>query len=1260
MNASLDDTALRREPAPQQGALNLGELAIAQWPAPAALLKPDLRVAMINVLAAAQVGVTQEQAVGRDWFAVNPLASKSALHYHRALRGERVCFTGPVLTGESKANHAETILQPLTQGGRVAGLLVTQRAFTVETNTGESDDSRRSTMLQAMGESGADIMFAIDASGRVIFASGLLRTETGVEPSAVVGRNAFERVHPDDHAEGRMRFASGEVAENPLPMRRARFRFLDAQGVWRWFDSVAINCLSDPILAAVIVYARDASADVAAEAVLEQRERWFQALTEKSDDLILVIGRNGRLLFKSASVARLLGTEPERLDTTAILRHVVRIERRALLRVVSSALSAAVTEHRAEFRVRDAAGSIRWIEAMLVDLSDDSAIGGLLVNARDVTAGRLAETERQAVLQQASVFVWEQSLSTRDIRYLSHWPLPERLGRLAHSHSEADWLEAIHEDDRARVADAYARLESGAETSISMEYRLRVADGSWMRWLERSHIADFDSRGCPSLLRGVCIDVSEQRRVAEALAESRERFSLALECAQIGFYEQDLDADTVIGLNPWCAAVGLPQHDGRPGHGSRWESQIHPEDLAEVIQVRARHTAAATEFAECEYRLRAADGRWRWIFDRSQITARRRDGTPQRAAGVLFDVDNRKRAERALHDSEARLSTAVWGAGVGLWEMDTQTQIARWFSNWCETEGFESCEGPDHVAIWDAQIHPADLGRAAALFADLLEGRCEVYESEYRLRTRSGEWRWIFERSRAIERGPDGRPRRVAGICVNVHARKTAELELRESQFRLRTIAEHTSARLQLFDTDHRLVFSNHRALGVESGEVTGVTADEMVAPEERERFAHFLDEAMTSGTPADMEQQVGVDQQGRPCYLLVRGRPVHANGVVVGAVVTATDISERHRQEQLLRLQARIVETMREGVVLVDLANRIRLTNPAFEQMFRETAAELAGGCIEPLFRGFSERLQSGAQQMARQIAGASGEPVEIECQRPDGSTFTALCVVTPLIIDGAEHWLAVLNDITDRKLLEREILEVSHREQQRIGNDLHDGLGQELTGVALMLRSLATRIRRQHPDSTPEIDEIVALVNQSIQNARTIAHGLSPVALERGELLPALRSLAARTRDTHSLDVSLRTRVAAPLMLDEGAANHLYRIVQEALNNAARHGRATRVRIQVSVDQQTIRVSVHDNGRGLPADGPGHRGLGLRTMEYRATVIGGELTVSNHRQGGMIVRCLCPQGARESVSLQYAKARAHARAHGQFGLLSSRSPLR
>jgi signal transduction histidine kinase len=257
------------------------------------------------------------------------------------------------------------------------------------------------------------------------------------------------------------------------------------------------------------------------------------------------------------------------------------------------------------------------------------------------------------------------------------------------------------------------------------------------------------------------------------------------------------------------------------------------------------------------------------------------------------------------------------------------------------------------------------------------------------------------------------------------------------------------------------------------------------------------------------------------------------------------------------------------------------------------------------------------------------SGEivPVEFECARQNGTRFVASCMVTPLTIDGSEHWLAVLNDVTERKRLEREIIEIANREQQRIGNDLHDGLGQELTGIALMLRGVAAQLRRESSAAYSDVEEVIGLVNNAIDSTRTLARGLTPVGSGRGDLAAAIQTLGARIGERFGVEVTTHLNFPEPLRLSETAAAHVYRIVQEALTNVARHSGARHVSIRLNTRDGELQFQVDDDGRGLPlmpADRAG--GLGLKIMRYRAQMLGGDLAIESNGNGGTSVRCSCP----------------------------------
>jgi signal transduction histidine kinase len=219
------------------------------------------------------------------------------------------------------------------------------------------------------------------------------------------------------------------------------------------------------------------------------------------------------------------------------------------------------------------------------------------------------------------------------------------------------------------------------------------------------------------------------------------------------------------------------------------------------------------------------------------------------------------------------------------------------------------------------------------------------------------------------------------------------------------------------------------------------------------------------------------------------------------------------------------------------------------------------------------------------------------------------------------------VLNDITERKRLEREIIEISNREQQRIGSDLHDGLGQDLTGIALMLRGVVAQLRTEGSAARLDIEDVIALVNHAIESTRTLARGLSPVSAERGGLTAALQALAARASERYAMRVRYRPGFHTPPKLSEAHATHLYRIAQEALTNAVRHSRASEVTIGLEVSGEELQLRVDDTGRGFTHAPPdGDTGLGLKIMRYRAEILGGDLVIETCANGGASVRCTCP----------------------------------
>ncbi|MDR3403125.1 MAG: sensor histidine kinase [Chthoniobacter sp.] len=210
----------------------------------------------------------------------------------------------------------------------------------------------------------------------------------------------------------------------------------------------------------------------------------------------------------------------------------------------------------------------------------------------------------------------------------------------------------------------------------------------------------------------------------------------------------------------------------------------------------------------------------------------------------------------------------------------------------------------------------------------------------------------------------------------------------------------------------------------------------------------------------------------------------------------------------------------------------------------------------------------------------------------------------------------------------LEREIIRISEREQRRIGQDLHDGLCQYYAAVGCAAGSLKCNLEKQGSPAAKSAAEIEELIMKGVTQARSLARGLAPVESEERGLQFALEDLALTTSKLQGIDC--RLVCDGPISIfDNNRANHLYRIVQESINNATRHGEAKAITIRLSSEGESIRLVIEDDGTGIPQPVPETRGMGLSVMQYRARMIGGQLEVAPRPEGGTIVACSFQQKA-------------------------------
>ena len=221
---------------------------------------------------------------------------------------------------------------------------------------------------------------------------------------------------------------------------------------------------------------------------------------------------------------------------------------------------------------------------------------------------------------------------------------------------------------------------------------------------------------------------------------------------------------------------------------------------------------------------------------------------------------------------------------------------------------------------------------------------------------------------------------------------------------------------------------------------------------------------------------------------------------------------------------------------------------------------------------------------------------------------------------------------ELVERARLEREVIESCGREQRRIAYDLHDGIGQELVGIALSAKLLEQELRAEWPVQAKKASEIVRLANETARHTRLTARSLEG-ADGVGDLKVALEALAAKIRKDCRVAAEVKADVAS-FPVSAPASAQLYRIVQEALHNAVEHGRARKVHIDLTVDGDNMVLTVRDDGKGFD-DTAASNGMGLRIMRYRAQCIGGSCDVQSNGAQGTVVTCRVPLQADAHVRL-------------------------
>lgn len=706
--------------------------------------------------------------------------------------------------------------------------------------------------------------------------------------------------------------------------------------------------------------------------------------------------------------------------------------------------------------------------------------------------------------------------------------------------------------------------------------------------------------------------------------------------------------------------------------------QILPE-CRPGLRVAEEKAIRNAEMFRHEYRARLPDGRIRWFEAASKLTRRADDSVI--SEGVILDISARKEMEEALRVSEQHFHTLAEASPAGIFRTNARGENIYVNARYADIVGRDVS---DLLGTgYHATVHPDDrelLGRTL----DFLPEAHAPIRSAYRVIRPDGSLRWV-QAVAMPEVDGNGRLQGYVGTLEDITERHLFQEALGNSEAKFRRLYESITDAVVVVTMDGRLLDWNRAYL-----EMLGYSADELrnltyidITPEkwhadEARIVAEEIIPRGYSGVyekeyrrkggeifPVELRTYLIKDDAGRPdrMWAIVR------------------DVTRRKNAERALRESEErsriLIQNAPEAIVVYDAdQRRIVDANPMAEQLF---------GCgVAELTRGGPERFYTPVQPDGRPIAETVVEhdrqvltegPVRFErlIHARDGREVHCDVHLTMLPYTGRRLVRGTFVDITARKKaeetlrdfatkleeqvkkrtqelssavdslraeiqnrlkLERQLLEISEREQRRIGQDLHDSIGQSLAAVKFLSSTLEKDLEGiDHPGVADLAAQLTRLLDDVTRDVRTVSRGLHPVGPEPEGLMSALSELSAAV--TRIYRIPCEFACAGPVLLpDPHQATICYRIVQEAVNNAVRHARPGRIVIGIRREPDgEIGLSVADDGCGMPTSAVQGPGLGQTIMRYRAAMINARLDVRPAPRGGTVVECRFGGGSRPEV---------------------------
>lgn len=1185
--------------------------------------------------------------------------------------------------GEISTNTFVTyeMLQPCKDGSRVPSEVIAHLVLNPHTGRLEAhgvtrdirDRKRMEEQLRVSEERFAQlarqsrtIIWEVDANGLYTYINPVVEEVLGYRPDELIGIRHFYDWYPEE-SRAAVKAAAFEIFRQKTELTLFENQIRSKDGRLRWLITNGFPLLNE---AGQLRGYRGSGTDITerkeAEAALRESEARFAAATQASRSYVWQVDPEGLITYISPMVTDVLGRRPEDLVGRMYFFDLLPEEDREEVKKFGLAMMARREAIRG-FENRNVAqdGRLVWLSSSASPLfAPDGTFCGYQgidtdITARKETEAALKESEaRFAASTKASrSYVWQVdpdgvytfiSPVVEDV--LGYRP-NEIIGKL-------HFYNILPEEDREETKRFGLALMARHESINGFENRNVAKDGRTV-WVVSSASPIFAPDGTYQGYQGIDIDITARKEAEDALRESEARLRTMQDNLPQGLvYQVDTGTDgtrrQMIYISRGVEQLhGVTAAEALQNAGVIYD-QMLPEDRQQLIETEGRAIAALASF-RAEVRLRMPSGEIRWRLFTS--APRRWPNGHLVWDGVELDITDRKQAEEALRESETRFRELYERMRDSVAVVDMTGHIRGCNPAFAALLGYreEELQGKHFQEITPPGWEAVDAEGARQVLKMGFGGPMEKAYAH-----KNGTIIPV-EIVGSLMRNAHGQPTGVLVVVRDITARKEAETALKLSEANYRQLYKAMRDPFARADLHGRLLEINpafEELLGYPAAELIGqsfrsITPRKWHAGEKK----IIRDQVRKRGFSAVYEKEYRRKDGTRVPVELRTMLVCDASGRPVGMSAVVRDISERKRTELALQqahdeLEQRVVERTAElessRAALAQSEEQFRQMAESIEDMFWlyevQTRRMLY---VSPVFEAIWGRplrkmkitprtwlatIHPDDRQRVRDFfterEGIRVFPqMEYRVLRPDGS-FRWVSSRSWEIRNakGKVYRIAgVVRDITSQRRMEAEILNAAEAERLRIGRDLHDSLGQALTGIGYLTAAVHADLARKAQPEAAEVEKLARLVGKTAEQAHDLSRGLLLTDLKRGGLVTALQELAHHTQALYPL-VCRYTGPAENPLIDANAASNLYRIAQEAITNAVKHSRAKTITIHLDHSAEGLLLAVKDTGRGLTGKKSHTGGLGLDIMRYRAGLMGATLWIDSARNGGTTVNCLLP----------------------------------